>query len=192
MKNNVLRIIGGQWRGRKLSFFPAKGTRPTPDRVREALFNWLMYDLHGADCLDAFSGSGALGIEALSRGAAHVTFLEQNPRVCHQLKATFQSFALDKQMALLHETKTQKWLQRPAHKAFDIIFLDPPFFQDLLPVCFEAIDHYGWLKPNGLLYVEYECELLIQGMLLPGWACIRNKQFGEVGSALISNGGNPC
>ncbi len=185
MKNNTLRIIGGRWRGRKLSFFPGKGTRPTPDRVRETLFNWLMYDMQGAWCLDAFSGSGALGVEALSRCAAHATFLEQNPRVCQQLKKTFQAFELDKDIALLHETKVQKWLQRPAPRPYDIIFLDPPFFQDMLPDCFQAIAQYGWLKPNGLLYVEHEEELLVQGLLPDSWECLRIKQFGEVGSALI-------
>src|SRR5512134_2593384 len=89
--NNRLRIIGGQWRGRRLNFIPSEDLRPTPDRVRETLFNWLMPLIHGARCLDLFAGSGALGLEALSRGAASVVLVDRDPRVIATLRKHMQT-----------------------------------------------------------------------------------------------------
>lgn len=185
MKNNSVRIVGGKWRGQRINFPPIKDIRPTPDRVKETLFNWLMHDITDADCLDAFAGSGALGVEALSRGAKHVTFIDQSAKVCQSLKAIMQKYELDFETALLHQVKVTKWLKRLATKQFDIIFLDPPFFQHLVPECLELIDMHYWLKPGGLVYAEYESELLIQGLLPEGWQCLKAKNSGDVGAALI-------
>lgn len=185
MQNNTLRIVGGQWRGQKFTFPPIKGVRPTPDRVRETVFNWLMHDTHDARCLDLFSGSGALGLEALSRGAKHVTFVEAHPRMAEQLKHTFQRFDLDYEQALLSQSKVNKWLQRDAVTQFDLVFLDPPFYQHWLADCLQWLEQYQWLSPGALIYVEHERDLLVQGMLPEHWQCRKFKQAGEVGFALL-------
>ena len=111
---NTLRIIGGEWRSRKLSFIDAEGLRPTPDRIRETLFNWLQGTIHGANCLDLFAGSGVLGLEALSRGACQVTFVEKNKAVANQLKTNLDLLKSDAEvhnqdaLAYLQEYKTSK------------------------------------------------------------------------------------
>jgi len=146
-----LRIIGGQWRGRKLSFTPIEGLRPTPDRVRETLFNWLMHDIHGARCCDLFAGSGLLGFEALSRGAAHVDMVDTSKKVIQTLednrkKLNIDNIAIIKKNALdfLKDTKTP----------YDIIFLDPPFTQNLWEPCLNLIRQHKLLTKDGLIYIE--------------------------------------
>ena len=152
-----LRIIAGKHRGRKLSFLQLPGVRPTPDRVRETLFNWLTGFTEGACCLDLFCGSGALGLEAISRGAAEVTFVDASDSVIRNVR---------KQLKILQEPadtccqKAEKWLaEQPAEPAFDIIFLDPPFHQNLLqPVC-AGIAEKTLIKPGGYIYLEAEATL---------------------------------
>lgn len=180
---NQLRIIGGRWRGRRLRFPDAVGLRPTPDRVRETIFNWLMHDTHDAVCLDAFAGSGALGLEALSRGAAHVIFLEQQAQVAQTINRMLQEMECTGSKVI--STDTCKWLNQPATQAFDIIFLDPPFRKNLLQNSLALLITRHWLKPNGLVYVECESEQSLSEACGSCWKILKDKQAGEVRYGLI-------
>jgi len=150
----VLRIIGGSWRGRKLRFTAAPGLRPTPDRVRETLFNWLAAELPDAHCLDLFAGSGALGLEALSRGASHCSFVDSNKRNSSAIQAHLATLGCDN--ARCYTRDALQWLRDGTDKAkpFDIVFLDPPFTQELAqPACL-ALEQGAWLAPGALIYLE--------------------------------------
>ena len=153
--NNTLRIIGGKWRSRKLSFISAPNLRPTPDRVRETLFNWLQSSIANARCLDLFAGSGALGLEALSRGASEVVFIEKHRTAARQLE---QNLALLKTTNPVINQDAKTYLLKES-QAFDIIFLDPPFRQGLLPIMLELILEKQLLNNNALIYLEHEAEV---------------------------------
>jgi 16S rRNA (guanine966-N2)-methyltransferase len=174
---NELRIIGGTWRSRKLKFPSAPGLRPTPDRVRETLFNWLKQNLEGLSCLDLYAGSGALGLEAASRGAARVVQVERSPEVCAVLK---QNCALlDANQVEVIRLDVSRFLLGPA-TAFDIVFLDPPFHQGLIAPCCALLEKNGWLAPDARIYLEAEAQFTLEG--LPGnWRVIRSKKAGGVG-----------
>jgi 16S rRNA (guanine966-N2)-methyltransferase len=148
---NTLRIIGGEWRGRRVRFPGKGGIRPTPDRVRETLFNWLMAKLPGSRCLDLFAGSGALGLEALSRGAAHVTFVERDRENAAALAAT--AAALAPGSAAVIEADALSWLAG-APEAFDVVFLDPPFAAGLLGEAMRLLESRGWLARDAFVYIE--------------------------------------
>lgn len=154
-RSSQVRIIGGQWRSRRLEFPDLPGLRPTPDRVREALFNWLAPILPGARCLDLFAGSGALGIEALSRGAAEVVFVEHHPRA---VRALCENLArLKAEGARVEQAEALAWL-RQSEAPFEIVLLDPPFGQGLLnPVC-TTLEVGGWLTATAWIYLEAEAE----------------------------------
>lgn len=144
------RIIAGNWRSRKLSFQAVDGLRPTTDRVRETLFNWLP-DLHNKVVLDAFAGAGSLGFEALSRGASHCTFIEANRDACNALQQNadlLQCSQTSIMMAQLPEALSQ------LNTGFDLIFLDPPYALDCLDECITTIEQQGLLNANGWLYIE--------------------------------------
>ncbi|HEX9801802.1 MAG TPA: 16S rRNA (guanine(966)-N(2))-methyltransferase RsmD [Gammaproteobacteria bacterium] len=182
--SNTLRIIGGQWRGRKLRFADGEGLRPTTDRVRETLFNWLQPVIAGARCLDLFSGSGALGLEALSRGAAKVVFIERNPQAVRALKGNLE--LLQAGNAELHQADALAWLRGEA-TPFDVIFLDPPFRQELLTPALSLLAEGGWVAPGARIYIELESE---QGEpeLPSGWELLRSKQAGQVAYHLAEAG----
>jgi 16S rRNA (guanine966-N2)-methyltransferase len=152
---NQVRIIGGRHRGRRLHFTPGRGLRPTADRVRETLFNWLRADLAGARCLDLFAGSGALGLEALSRGAAALTLVERNRWVAQRLRDN---------VALLHEQALAEVIQAdalrllsaPPAQPYDIVFIDPPFAEDLLPAVSTRLEQCAWLSPEAMIYLEQD------------------------------------
>ena len=148
-----LRIIGGQWRGRKLSFTPEEGLRPTLDRYREMLFNWLMFEVEGARCLDLFAGSGALGLEALSRGASSCTFLDTSTRACQQIRQHLQDLGC--RDGKVECSDARRWLQQSSDR-FDLVFLDPPFHQDLLTGTLETLLNGSYINPNGYIYIESE------------------------------------
>ncbi|MFV8818846.1 16S rRNA (guanine(966)-N(2))-methyltransferase RsmD [Haliea sp. E17] len=174
---SVLRIIGGQWRGRKLGFTPAEGLRPTTDRVRETLFNWLAPDIHGARCLDLFAGSGALGLEALSRGAAHCDFVDNSAQVIRQLYEHLQ--VLDAvSRARLVQANALEFLRRP-EKPWDIVFIDPPFGLGLAAPCCEHLQQPGMLSDNALVYVETATGEA-PPQVPPRWQCHREKVAGGV------------
>jgi len=177
---NQLRIIGGTWRSRRVSFPDVEGLRPSPDRVRETLFNWLAPVIQGARCLDLYAGSGALGLEALSRGAAEVVFVDSDRRVIAQLEQNLK--LLDAGSAGVVQADALTFLQRPP-RPFDVVFLDPPFRKNLLPGCLETLAA-GWLASGARVYVENEAELG-EPPLLPDWELLRSKQAGQVRYSLL-------
>jgi 16S rRNA (guanine966-N2)-methyltransferase len=179
-----LRIIAGNWRGRKLAFPPLAGLRPTPNRVRETLFNWLQASVPGARCLDLFAGSGALGLEALSRGAASVTFIDNATQAVRQLRDNLQ--LLKAQHADVVATPAMDWLarhERAGEMGFDLVFLDPPFRCDLLPQACELLESRDLLARQALIYIESEAELGAP-RLPQNWRQLRSKTAGQVTYAL--------
>lgn len=145
-----VRIIGGRWKRTTLPVLTAEGLRPTPDRVRETLFNWLGQDMTGLACLDLFAGSGALGFEAASRGAAHVTLVESNPRVARQLRDNQYRLGAD-HIQVLQGDAFALAAQMPAG-TYDVVFLDPPFAEDWIG---PALEHATRLsRAGGAIYVE--------------------------------------
>jgi 16S rRNA (guanine966-N2)-methyltransferase len=148
---NQIRIIGGQHRGRKLRFADVPGLRPTGDRLRESLFNWLQPVVTGARCLDLFAGSGALGLEAASRGAGRVVLVDRAHKVVEQLRENLRLLDLDNVEVV--QADGVKWLQGTP-QVFDILFLDPPFADNLLPRACRLLTENGWLAPDALIYLE--------------------------------------
>lgn len=147
-----LRIIGGQWRGRKLAFIPEQGLRPTTDRIRETLFNWLAPHIHGARCADLFAGSGALGLEALSRGAAHCDFVEPSALALDQIRRHLQSLdALGR--ANCHPVTAEHFLAT-ATGPYDLVFIDPPFGRALAEPACTALAERRLLNQGALVYLE--------------------------------------
>jgi len=178
-----LRIIGGDWRGRQLQVIESEGLRPTPDRVRETLFNWLQTRIAGAHCLDLFAGTGALCLESLSRGAERVVMVEMVHAVAQKLRQNIEK--LGASAAALIETDAEHYLQGPV-EPFDIIFVDPPFRRsDLIDTCLEVIHQRGWIKPGGWVYIEAPSERG-QPALPDGWHLERSKIAGQVGYHLAS------
>lgn len=184
MNNPTLRIIGGQWRGRKLPFSAQPGVRPTPDRVREILFNWLMQDVSHAACLDAFAGSGALGFEALSRGCALVTFLDTNRQVSAQLKRNIQMLSCEQQ-SQLSIIDAAKFLAQPVTEPFDLIFIDPPFGKELVAKSVKMIIDNQWLKRDGKIYLEAEKPITEDTLKSFGLHYLKHKKVGEVYFGLV-------
>lgn len=182
--SNTLRIIGGQWRGRKLRFADAEGLRPTTDRVRETLFNWLQPVIEGARCLDLFAGSGALGLEALSRGAREVVFVDTSPRAITALKENLA--LLQCNHAQVVRTSAVDFLGAPPAQPFDVVFLDPPFRRGLLQPALQRLAQGGWLAPGARIYLELETE---QGEpeLPPEWQMLRRKRAGQVAYFLVQS-----
>ncbi|AZZ90091.1 16S rRNA (guanine(966)-N(2))-methyltransferase RsmD [Hahella sp. KA22] len=177
-----LRIIGGSHRGRKLTFPALDGVRPTPDRVRETLFNWLMPIFPGPRCLDVFCGSGALGLEALSRGAADVTFIDQSPVIASHLKSQIQLLRADN--ASVASADALSWLRAASpNKPWEVVFLDPPFRKEFLAPALQILAERRLLAANAYVYIEAEVELNPLP-LPPGWAISRHKTAGQVQYAL--------
>jgi len=198
---STIRIIGGSWRSRKLPVVSANGLRPTTDKMRETLFNWLAPYLHGANVLDAFAGTGALGLESLSRGAKHTTFIELNPQAAKQLKTNIgtlkcQHGVVHNQSALAYLEQTTKpcssspsntTLPNPA--CFDIVFIDPPFNDDLWARTLQLLSQ-GWLAPHAILYIETPADY---ALTLPSnsthntqqWQILKEKKTGQVRSILV-------
>lgn len=148
-----IRIIAGAWRGRKLQVLTLDGLRPTGDRVKEMLFNWLTADIVHSRCLDVFAGTGSLGLESLSRGASSVTFIEANPRACQQLKQHVQTLnATDKASVYAQDALT--YLTRRAQAPFDVIFLDPPFAKDCIAEVLTLLQDNYYLHTQTKIYIE--------------------------------------
>lgn len=178
-----VRIIGGVWRSRRLAVPTVPGLRPTPDRVRETVFNWLQPFVSGARCLDLFAGTGALCLEALSRGAREAVMVEASPTALAALRQNVAMLNADGARVVASDAAA--YLSQPADP-FDIIFIDPPFAANLVPACIETVAARGWLRPNGTVYIEAPRELNFA--LPPGWVLYRSQTAGQVGYHLARAG----
>lgn len=170
----TLRIIGGEHRRRQLPVLDHPGLRPTPDRVRETLFNWLGGTLHGARVLDLFAGTGALGLEALSRGGREAIFVEQDARVAAQLERNLATLRIPTGTVVTGEARA--FLAGPS-TSFSLVFLDPPFRQGLAAPCCAALEEAGWLTEQAFVYVETETALA--PVVPPTWQLHREVRAGD-------------
>jgi len=180
---NQVRIIGGRHRGRRLQFLPGRGLRPTPDRVRETLFNWLQAEIRGARCLDLFAGSGVLGLEALSRGAGQLCAVDQNRTAAQRLRDNVNLLREQEQAEVLR-TDALRLLKTPPGAPFDIVFLDPPFADGLLSKVCDLLEDRGWLAVDALIYVEQDASGAWPTM--PGnWDLHREGRAGQSAQRLL-------
>lgn len=175
-KSSKVRIIAGEWRSRQLPIPEIEGLRPTPDRVRETLFNWLFDRISGACCADLFCGSGALGLEALSRGAKHVTFVDSSHAVVQQMKSNLG--VLNAKNADVILKNAVSFLQETPAKPMDVIFLDPPFRKGWLEKIIPLLES-GWLTPNALIYIEMEKDSPLPEYPIH-WQLYKEKQAGQL------------
>ena len=159
-----VRIIGGQYKRRIVSFIDAEGLRPTPDRLRETLFNWLIADIHDAKVLDSCAGSGVLGFEALSRGAAHTTFIEVSSAQVTMLRQSAEQLRLDaSNYQIIQGTAEQVLTQNQTiQRHFDIVFIDPPYAQDLWQPILTALIKQSLINTETLIYLEADKDLTLQ------------------------------
>lgn len=181
VKANRVRIVGGAWRSRQIAFPSRKSLRPTPDRVRETLFNWLGQDLAGRDCLDLFAGSGALGFEAASRGARRVVMVERDPAVFRALAESRETLG-----AAAVELKKADALEflRADGGVYDVVFLDPPFEDEYWPRLEPLLPRH--LAPGALVYLESARP----PVLAPGWKAWRQDRAGQVAYQLLKRTDN--
>jgi 16S rRNA (guanine966-N2)-methyltransferase len=182
-----VRIIGGEWRGRKLHFPQAAGLRPTPDRVRETVFNWLQFELAGRRCLDLFAGSGACGIEALSRGAVATVFVERDASAAQAIRDHLGVLGCTR--GHVEHGDAFEWLARltPATAPFDVVFVDPPYDGQMLAAAAQALERSGCLAPNAWVYLE-DAAGRGEPALPAGWVLKRSKRAGDVGYHLARRG----
>lgn len=197
-KNNAagsVRIIGGQFKRRSVTFIDADGLRPTPDRLRETLFNWLLADIHGAHVLDSCAGSGVLGFEALSRGAAHCTFIEFNLAQSQMLAQSAQQLRIDSEhYRIIHGASEQVLSQNHTiHAPFNIVFIDPPYAQDLWQPILTVLMTQSLINTDTLIYLEADKDLSAQldelalslgstfsAQGYTGFECVKQTKVGQV------------
>jgi 16S rRNA (guanine966-N2)-methyltransferase len=190
MQSKKIRIIGGVWRSRLIKVIDAPGLRPTTDRVRETLFNWLGQNLDGLRCLDAFAGAGALGFEAASRGASTVTLIERDKTAFTNLRANLsdlQSFPIDASIELVHGDGVG-FLKRQANASWDLVFLDPPFDDRL--ALESSVREAGRVcdgSSGGQIYIEtpFGCDIAALNSLIPEWECGKEMTAGQVKALLF-------
>ena len=188
MRRGQVKVIGGKWRSRKLDFPALPSVRPTPNRIRETLFNWLAPTLPASACLDLFAGSGALGFEALSRGAQSVVFVEAVPLLVRYLKKEITRFATTDHACVYGMqfpfTRTCTQMLKTKHAPFDIIFLDPPFHKNLVsPLCHWLIQE-KLLSPKARVYIEMEASSPLPP-LGTSWMLAQHKKAGQVSYSLL-------
>ena len=177
-KSNSIRVISGQFKGRKIEVLNASGLRPTTDRARETLFNWLMYDVQGARCLDLFAGTGALGIECLSRGAAFVQFVEFNKLAFSHINRSLVDFGVDKGKCSVLNLSFDVFLARPPVQPYDVVFLDPPFDSDFLSAAVRILANTGWLSRDAVVCIEQSAQIPM--LEVPRhWAVHRERKIGQ-------------
>ena len=177
IKGGFIRLISGKWRGKKLPVKDIEGLRPTTDRTKETLFNWLMHDINNANCLDCFSGSGSLAFEALSRFAKQATLLEKDKSVAQQLRENLAVLSVDN--AEVIEGDSLNYLKQVAKRQYDIVFIDPPFNKGLAQPCCDALYSNGYLAKQALVYIETEVELT--NLIIPDtWELLKTKSTGQV------------
>ena len=171
-----VRIVGGRWRGTKLRVLDRPGLRPSSDRVRETLFNWLAPIIEGARCLDLFAGTGALGIEALSRGAGWVDFIERDPRLAQALRQNLER--LRQTDAAVRCADALQTLGEAPADAYDVVFVDPPFNETLWQPAVMALEGNGWLRAGALIYLEMP--VAVQVTVPENWTPHRESVAGAV------------
>lgn len=185
-----VRIIGGAFKRRTVSFIDAEGLRPTPDRLRETLFNWLMGDIFGARVLDAFAGSGVLGFEALSRGAINCTFIEANREQSQQLKVSADKLKINPEQLQIIQGFAETVLNQPnSNVPFDIAFIDPPYALNLWQPVLMALIQNQWIDDNTLIYLEADQDLTpmlsrISEPLSAEFICQKQVKMGQVTAGL--------
>jgi 16S rRNA (guanine966-N2)-methyltransferase len=181
-KPGTIRIIGGQWRGTRLPVPDLPGLRPSGDRSRETLFNWLQTSLHGSTCADLFAGSGALGLEAASRGALRVVLVEQNPRAVQVIAGSIER--LQASQVEVVQADAISWLQSREPNSLDIVFIDPPFDSGLAEQSLKLLVERNCVRPGGRVYVEAAstASAVPPG---PAWQIDRQKRLGEVQMTLL-------
>ena len=175
-KSNSVRIISGNWRGRRLPVADVPGLRPSGDRCRETLFNWLQPWIPGADCADLFAGTGALGFEAASRGAASVLMIEKHARAQEVLRQSVEQ--LQALQVNLHSGGAMSMIEDLKPDSFDIVFVDPPFDSNLAGLVLERLDKTGCVRRGGFVYIESPATKPISS--LPGWRVWRDQQLGDI------------
>jgi len=191
-KRGHCRIIAGKWRGRNIKFDDAEGLRPTTDRIRETLFNWLQPYIVKSCCLDCFAGSGVLGFEALSRGADEVVFIEQNMKTVKNLKQNAEMLGASNAsiyhadtLSWLHSVKKNSSQEQYLNKRFDLVFLDPPFHCELLAKSSATLDSSGCLAEDAIIYVEHATD---EKVVFPeNWYCLKDKKTGQVAYKLFEH-----
>lgn len=176
LQEGRIRLIGGEYKRRLLPVLDSPGLRPTPDRTRETLFNWLMNALPGAYVLDLFSGSGALGFEALSRGAAQVQLVERDTAIAKRLHENTVTLGAE-QKVVVTQADALQWLKTTPKASFDIVFIDPPFHNDLVMPSCELLETQGLLADDAYIYVEVEAGTT--PTLPPHWQLHREARAGE-------------
>ena len=183
-KTGELRLIAGQWRGRKLPILTSEGLRPTTDRVRETLFNWLQFDIQGAQVVDLFAGSGSLGFEAASRGAQQVTLIEMDKAAARQLNQNVSRLSAP-QINVIQQSALD-WLNAEStqHTKLDIVFIDPPFNKSLVSPTLGALKRGEWLHSDSLVYVESERNLPPE--IFNDFDILREKHHGQVSFRLLT------
>lgn len=172
-----IRIISGQWRGRKLPVHDAEGLRPTTDRVKETVFNWLAADVRETRCLDLFAGSGSLGFEALSRYASYVMMVEKEPKAARQLTQNLMTLKSTQAEVICRDAL--QVLQQGCETPFELVFLDPPFRKGLLEQVIPLLESHHWLAEDALIYLERENEGAAP-VLPSNWRLMKDKQAGQV------------
>lgn len=177
-----VRIISGKWRGRKLPVANTEGLRPTTDRVKETLFNWLMHDIDGATVLDCFSGSGSLALEALSRHAAFASLIERDTTLAKTLQQNLNR--LECQNAEVISSDCLQFLQTKASRQYSVVFIDPPFRKALAQPCCQLLEQQQWLTDEALIYLETEKELLLTD-LPQNWRLLKEKIAGQLAYRLF-------
>ena len=179
-----LRIVAGNWRSRLLKIANVDGLRPTSERIRETLFNWLGAGIHGSRCLDLCAGTGALGLEALSRGASEVVFVESSAAAVTVLRANAESLDASG-VEILHED-AREFLERAVTRPFDIVFLDPPFKAELHDELCRLLQKKNWLAANARIYIESDDNK--PDVNVPdGWQVLKTKRAGNVRYMLATN-----
>jgi 16S rRNA (guanine966-N2)-methyltransferase len=176
VKNNRVRIIGGDWRGRFLQVADVPGLRPSGDRSRETLFNWLQPWMLAAECADLFAGTGALGFEAASRGAGSVVMVEKHPQAQAVLRQSIEQ--LQAEQVKLHAGGAMSFIEELEPDSFDLVFVDPPFDSNLGALVLERLDKSACVRRGGFIYVESPAKLELSPP--EGWSVWRNQQIGEV------------
>ena len=177
-----LRIVAGKWRNRMLPVADVPGLRPTSERIRETLFNWLAPTIEGANCLDLFAGTGALGLEALSRGAASAEFVDNSREAVQALRESIQ--ALGAPHAAVRQVAATTYLGGEPAERFDVVFLDPPFATGQYEELCRLLEHHGWLANGAHVYLEQDSNQPVPD-LPEGWELLKEKMAGQVRYSLI-------